>query len=481
MGRLIQLRTQGDNVNLHPKGCILCGPHGCCRSFLSRYVADQLKMRYIEIDAEPIPSTTITIKVLQNPIPQNSIVFLRNFDVRLSIISSQGSISDLKTPGSSFANRLLSQLCDLIDRSKAFFILSASSIEDIPASLSTSRRLGSTLTIPPISSTDVRQICNFSFINQNNSTNSQLVKSSQNSQTSQTNSNLKEEKKEFSEKDIEEIISIGVTAGVLIEAKLTGDHSGLYSRDAASIIGTVTPTSWDDIGGLSETKAIIREAVEWPLSRAEELKEFGVKPPKGVLLYGPPGCGKTLIAKAVATSLKSGFFSISAAAVYQMYLGESERVVRELFALARQKAPAVIFVDEIDAIVGKRGEETGVSERVLSTFLNEMDGINTLQEVIVIGATNRVDAIDDALLRQGRFDCLIEVKPCQNLDDIKEVLKVCTKKMPLEDNVLDIIAEKIPLGSSGAEIDNLCREAALVALNQQKEKISVDHFLINML
>lgn len=420
-----------EKFNPHPKGCIICGAEGSGRSFLTQYIADEMNLRFLVIDADPFMSYQITFPELSQEITPKTIVHLKNFDQHFS--------GD-QTP---FEIRLISQLLALIDDSKqVFFVMTAISKDSLPNSLLTSKRLGFNIVIPPLSTKDIQFIIGSKFS--------------------------------------QEIIdtALGSTTAQLIAAAETGDQSELYDslQSEGVIKGSVSQTNWEDIGGLSETKKAVREAVEWPLTRTKDLNNFGIKPPRGVLLHGPPGCGKTMIARAIATSLSSSFFSISAASVFQMYLGESERVIRDLFALARQKAPAVIFIDEIDAMVGKRGQFTGVSERVLSTFLNEMDGVTTLQDVVVVAATNRLKALDEALCRPGRFDCIIEVLPSQTIQDIAEILQICTKKMPIEDNVIEEISQIIPLGTSGAEIDNFCREAALLALHDGSEKISCKHF-----
>ncbi|MEM0094055.1 MAG: CDC48 family AAA ATPase, partial [Thermofilum sp.] len=172
----------------------------------------------------------------------------------------------------------------------------------------------------------------------------------------------------------------------------------------------VPTVRWDDIGGLEDVKQQLREAVEWPLKHPEAYERLGIDPPKGILLYGPPGTGKTLLAKAVATESEANFVSIKGPEVYSKWVGESERAIRELFRKARQVAPSVVFIDEIDALAPVRGlvtADSGVTERVVSQLLTEMDGLERLEGVVVIGATNRPDILDPALLRPGRFDRLI--------------------------------------------------------------------------
>ena len=225
---------------------------------------------------------------------------------------------------------------------------------------------------------------------------------------------------------------------------------------------------WSDIGGLEEVKQQLREAVEWPLKYPDRFKELGIKPPKGILLYGPPGCGKTLLAKAVATESEANFIAVRGPELMSKWVGETERGIREVFRKARTAAPAIIFFDEIDALVPRRGmgyADSGVTERAVSQLLTEMDGIAALEDVVVIGATNRPDILDPAILRPGRFDRLIYVPPPDEKARL-EIFKIHTRKMPLADDVdLERLA-KMTEGYSGADIEAVCREAAMNALRR---------------
>jgi transitional endoplasmic reticulum ATPase len=236
---------------------------------------------------------------------------------------------------------------------------------------------------------------------------------------------------------------------------------------------------WDDIGGLDGVKKELREAVELPLKSPELFERMGVRPLKGILLYGPPGTGKTLLAKAVAHETEANFIAISGAQVLSKYVGESEKAVREIFKKARMAAPCILFVDEIDAIApyrsGSGSEGTRVTERLVDTFLTEIDGLQSLKNVVVIGATNRPDILDSALLRAGRFDRIIEI----GLPDEQArlaVLRIHTAKMPLESDVALPEIARLADGYTGADLENVVREAGMSAIREGAKKVKGRHF-----
>jgi transitional endoplasmic reticulum ATPase len=236
---------------------------------------------------------------------------------------------------------------------------------------------------------------------------------------------------------------------------------------------------WDDIGGLEEVKQELKEAVEWPIKNPEIFKRLGINPPKGILLFGPPGCGKTLLARAVATESEANFITIKGPEVFSKWVGESEKAIREVFRKARMAAPSVIFFDEMDSLVPRRGlgfGDSGVSERVISQLLTEMDGIVALEDIVVIAATNRPDIVDPAVLRPGRFDRLIYV-PEPDEKSRLQIFKIYTKNMPLakDVNLPQLVA--IAKNYSGADIEAFCREAAMHALRKDvnaKEVTMID-------
>ena len=236
---------------------------------------------------------------------------------------------------------------------------------------------------------------------------------------------------------------------------------------------------WSDIGGLDKVKEELKEAVELPLKKPEAFEKMGIRPVKGVLLVGPPGVGKTLLAKAVATERESNFISIKGPEVLSKYVGESEKTVREIFRKARLAAPCIIFIDEIDSIASARGSEdefdSGVSRRVVDTLLTEMDGLAGLKNVVVLAATNRPEAIDPALLRPGRFDRIIEI-PMPDAETRLAIFKVHTKNMPLDKSVsLEELANQTD-GYTGAEIENICREAGMNAIRANRDYVTRDDF-----
>jgi transitional endoplasmic reticulum ATPase len=218
--------------------------------------------------------------------------------------------------------------------------------------------------------------------------------------------------------------------------------------------------------------------VEWPLKNPENFERLGIEPPRGILLYGPPGTGKTLLAKAVANESGANFISIKGPEVLTMWVGESERKIRDLFRRARQVAPTVIFLDEIDALAPRRGSYSGTRmlETVVSQLLSEMSGLEELTGVVVIAATNRPDIIDPALLRPGRLDRQILV-PAPDEESRNQIFKVHTKGMPIKDVNLKDLAKKTE-GFSGADIEALCREAAMTAMreNMKAKEVTKKHF-----
>ncbi len=230
----------------------------------------------------------------------------------------------------------------------------------------------------------------------------------------------------------------------------------------------VPSVRWEDVGGLQDVKQKLIEAVEWPLKYPEKFEKFGIKPPKGVLLYGPPGCGKTLLAKAIATESEANFISVKGPEIFNKWVGESEKAIREIFRKARQASPCIVFFDEAESVIPRKDtvdDSSGVTNRVSSQLLAEIDGIEELSDVIVIGATNRPDIIDPAALRPGRFDRLIYVPPPDEKARL-QILKIYTRKMPLAPEVdLKEIASRTEM-YSGADLAALCREAALSALRR---------------
>ena len=236
---------------------------------------------------------------------------------------------------------------------------------------------------------------------------------------------------------------------------------------------------WEDVGGLEKVKQELKEAVEWPLKFPDSFKKMGIRPPRGLLLYGPPGTGKTLLAKAVAKESEANFIQVKGPSLLSMWVGESEKGVRKIFERARQVAPCIIFFDEIDSLAGKRGMETGskVTEHVLNQILSEMDGIEENNDIVVLGATNRPDMLDPAILRPGRFDRILLVGPTDKKGRL-EIFKIHTKNMPLAKDVdIQELADKTE-GYVGSDIEGLCREAAMLALRKdiKADKVKAEHF-----
>ncbi|RZD42549.1 MAG: hypothetical protein CXT70_02670, partial [Methanobacteriota archaeon] len=236
--------------------------------------------------------------------------------------------------------------------------------------------------------------------------------------------------------------------------------------------------TWDEVGGLEEVKDRLKESVEWPLTKPEAFEHFGIKPPRGILLFGAPGTGKTLLAKAVANEAQANFISIKGPEMISKWVGESERAIREIFKKAKQAAPAIIFLDEFESIASMRSSSSSdgsdVSNRVVNQLLASMDGVESLDGVIVIAATNRPEMIDPALLRSGRFERVLHIPP-PDAAAIEKIFNIHSSGMPLSKFSMKDIIGRLE-GFTGADIESVCREAALIAMRAKKKRVTKTHF-----
>ena len=261
----------------------------------------------------------------------------------------------------------------------------------------------------------------------------------------------------------------------LTQDDMTGALSVIrpLSRSATEEV-SVGSVTLEDVGDMAETKQALTESVLWPLQHPETFERLGVEPPRGVLLYGPPGCGKTFVVRALASSGRLSVHAVKGAELMDKWVGASEKAVRELFRRARDSAPSLVFLDEIDALAPRRGQsfDSGVTDRVVASLLTEMDGIEPLNDVVVLGATNRPDLIDPALLRPGRLEKLVFVAP-PDADARREILRTAGKSIPLADDVdLDALAGELD-GYSAADCVALLREAALTAMRRSIDAADV--------
>ncbi len=262
----------------------------------------------------------------------------------------------------------------------------------------------------------------------------------------------------------------------VMESDFKGALKEVEPSSLREVLVEIPNVHWNDVGGLEDVKMRLKESVELPIKEPEKFEKLGIKPPKGVLLYGPPGTGKTLLAKAVATESDANFISVKGPEIMSMWVGESERAVREIFKKAKQASPSIVFFDEIDAIAPIRGASPGsrATEQVVNQLLTSMDGLESMEGLVVIAATNRPDILDPALLRPGRFDRHIYIG-IPDKESRKKIFEVHTANMPLKDVDTDWLAEKTE-GFVGADIESLCREAAINALRNEKEVVGKEDF-----
>ncbi|KAI9335756.1 P-loop containing nucleoside triphosphate hydrolase protein [Obelidium mucronatum] len=276
--------------------------------------------------------------------------------------------------------------------------------------------------------------------------------------------------------------NVGIMKVENVEIGFKDMKSGLAKVKPSSmreVLLEVPNVRWTDIGGQEDIKQRIKEAVEWPLKHPEVFDRFKIRPPKGILMYGPPGCSKTLMAKALATEAGLNFLAVKGPELFSKWVGESEKAIRDIFKKARAASPSVIFFDEIDAIAVRRGNDNGsVSDRVLSQLLNEMDGIEPLINVTVIAATNRPDILDSALLRPGRMDRILYVSP-PDYESRLQIFKIKTANISCDDDVDCDNLARLTDGYSGAEVVSVCQEAAMCAMEEDMNisAVSNRHFL----
>ncbi|MEC8998172.1 MAG: CDC48 family AAA ATPase, partial [Candidatus Thermoplasmatota archaeon] len=240
----------------------------------------------------------------------------------------------------------------------------------------------------------------------------------------------------------------------------------------------VPEVTWDEVGGLEDIKERLKESIEWPLTIPEKFVHFGINPPRGIMLFGAPGTGKTLIAKAIANEAKANFITIKGPELISKWVGESEKAVREVFKKAKQSSPSIVFLDEFESIAGMRrsnsGDGSDVMNRVVNQLLSSMDGVEGMEGVIVVAATNRPEMIDPALLRSGRFERVLHIPP-PDKDSRKAILRIHAEDMPLGRFKIDDLASKMD-NYTGADIEAVCREAALIAMREDKKTVSKKHF-----
>jgi transitional endoplasmic reticulum ATPase len=275
-----------------------------------------------------------------------------------------------------------------------------------------------------------------------------------------------------------------IPAETLTKMKITEEDFSEAFREIQpsalrEILVEIPDTTWSDVGGLEEARQELIEAIEWPIKEPRSFRRMGIKPPRGILLFGPPGTGKTLIVRAVANETEANFISVRGPELMSKWVGESERAVRSVFKKARQVAPVVVFLDELDALAPVRGVEdtSRVSERVVNTLLTELDGLQDLKDIVVIAATNRPDIVDPALLRSGRFDRMILLGAPQKSARVS-ILNIHTRTMPLSDDVdIEELAD-LTEWYVGSDLETLCKEAAMLALREAMDISSIEmrHF-----
>ena len=465
-----------------PKGVLLYGPPGTGKTLLAKAVAGETNANFISISGPEIMGkfygeSEERIREIFTQAEENapSIIFIDEID---SIAPKRDEVSgDLE-------KRIVSQLLTLMDgmksRGKVVVIAATNRPDSIDPAL---RRPGRFDREIEIGIPDDKERFEILSIHTRGMPIDEKVDLKQISKITHgfVGADLEVLAKEAAMRSLRRILADGEID--LDEEKISSEilqKIQISSEDFRDALKEVSPSalrevqvqipdvSWDDVGGLDALKDELREAVEWPIKHKEAYDYVNVEAPKGILLHGPPGTGKTLIAKALAKMTESNFISIKGPELLSKWVGESEKGVREIFRKARQAAPCIIFLDEIDALVPRRrngGSESHATESVVSQILTEIDGLEELQNVLIIGATNRLDIVDEALLRPGRFDRIIEVSNPDSKGR-EHIFRIHTKKKPLANDVNITKLVELTSGFSGAEIGAVANRAAITALKR---------------
>ena len=474
-----------------PKGVLLYGPPGTGKTLLAKAVANESDANFFYIGGPEVISKFVgeseeRLRKLFADAQENapSIIFIDEID---AIAPKREEVFG------EVEKRIVSQLLTLMDGMKTrgdVIIIGASNRPDaIDPALRRPGRFDREIEIGVPNSDDRKEILQIHTRNMPIPEKEKIIREFANITYGYTGADLALLTKEAALKSLRRILpEINMEENFIPSKILESIH--VNRDDFFSALAEIQPsalrevfverplTKWEDIGGLENTKKEIQDAVELPLNKPEVFEEMGIRPLKGILLFGPPGTGKTLIAKAVANECKANFISISGAMVLNKFVGESEKAVREIFKKTRMSAPCILFIDEIDAITPHRGtanEGNRVTERVVDTLLTEMDGLRSLKNVIVIAATNRPDILDPALTRGGRFDRVIEI----GLPDEEArfmIIKIHTKKMPLDKSVKLRELAKVTDGYTGADLENMIREAGMAAIRDNAKKVTSAHF-----
>jgi AAA family ATPase len=456
------------------RGILLYGFSGCGKSLISEAIGESYKnARKVYIESFKIfskfygESENNLRKIFEEAFSSYPTPTILIID-EISNLCPKNDSSDVIKKVSSLLISILDSLHVKRNASKIFVIATTNNLDNVDPAIRRSGRLDYEIEIP-VPNTQLRELI--------------IVKLTRNFEISENDvKSIAKHTHGYVGADLENLISksIEISRGLptLKFENILSNLSSVKPSAMRELLVEKPNVRWSDIGGMHDLKLKLKQIVEWPLLYPETFQRLGIEAPRGLCMFGPPGNSKTMIAKALATESNLNFISIKGSDLFSMWVGESEKAVRDLFVKARQLSPCICFFDEIDAIGGERESGSSVKERVLAQILTEIDGVNSLKKVIIIAATNRPDLIDSALMRPGRLDRIVYVKLPDEITR-EEIFKIKLAKIPIDIDVDIKELVKATEGYSGAEIESVCKEAALKALEDSfdVEKISMKFFL----